>query len=200
MNERTGDAVARPDRMPLLPDRRLTPQQRHAADQVRTGPRGELSGPFVPLLYSPAALSPLQELGSYLRFESTLPRAVFELAVLMTAHSNDQPYEWAFHKPLARAAGLSPAAIDAISRGQQPDDLDIDQLAAFAVVAELLQTRRVSDRRYRDALTLLGEQGVIDLVVTIGYYTTLALVMNTAQTPAPTVDDDPATTDSKAVR
>jgi 4-carboxymuconolactone decarboxylase len=43
----------------------------------------------------------------------------------------------------------------------------------------------VSDRTYADALALFGEQGVVDLMGVNGYYTFLAMVMNTAQTEVP---------------
>lgn len=200
MNEQPDSASTPPDRLPMPPDHSLTPSQRQAAQQVRNGPRGELFGPFVPLLRSPAALTHLQRLGAYLRFDSALPSAVFELAVLLTARSNDQSFEWAHHVPLARAAGLPPAVIDAIAHEEQPAELDENQLAAYRLITELLRTNRVDDRTYHDAVACFDEQGVIELVVTVGYYTTLALTMNTARTPPPTGPIDTLSPSKKAIR
>jgi 4-carboxymuconolactone decarboxylase len=50
---------------------------------------------------------------------------------------------------------------------------------------ELQSNRVVSVATYTQAVQAFSEQGVIDLVGTIGYYSTLAMIMNVAQTPAP---------------
>jgi 4-carboxymuconolactone decarboxylase len=50
---------------------------------------------------------------------------------------------------------------------------------------ELHRDKGVSDRTYGEALALFGEQGVVDLMGLNGYYTFLAMVMNTACTAVP---------------
>jgi 4-carboxymuconolactone decarboxylase len=50
------------------------------------------------------------------------------------------------------------------------------------VFIELHRTHAVSDATYEGAVREFGEQGVVDLVALFGYYTTLAMVMNVAQT------------------
>lgn len=190
MNERSDTTPHPADRLPPLPDSALSPAQREVVARVQAGPRGAVFGPFVPLLRSPAAMTSLQELGSYLRFESPLPRAIFEMAVLLIARAHDQEFEWAYHAPLARAAGLPQSVIDAIARNDEPRDLPGDERAAYRLVMELVHTNRVGDATYRDATVRFGEQSVVDLVVTLGYYATLAMVMNLAQTPAPIPSTD----------
>lgn len=175
----------RADRMPLLPDSALTREQRAAVHQVSIGPRGGIFGPFVPLLRSPGAMTHLQQLGAYLRFESPLPRELFEMAILLTARFRDQEFEWTFHAPLARAAGVSEPVIDAISRGVEPTGLDARVRAAYRLIVGSLRDNEINDATYHAAVAHWGTQCVIDLVATVGYYTTLAMVMNLAQTPAP---------------
>lgn len=177
------------DRMPPIPDADLTAAQRSAVEGLAAGPRGALFGPFVPLLRSPAAMDHLQRLGAYLRFESPLPRALFEMAVLMTARARDQEFEWVYHAPLAREAGLSTAAIEALAQGVEPADLDPLEGVAYRLVSEALQSNTIGDATYADSIAHLGEQCTIDLMVTTGYYSTLAMVMNLARTPVP--DDLP---------
>ncbi len=58
------------DRMPPIPAERLTPGQRAVSDELVSGPRGALAGPFVPLLRSPGLMARVQKVGEYLRFES----------------------------------------------------------------------------------------------------------------------------------
>ena len=85
------------DRMPPIPAERLTPGQRAVSDELVSGPRGALAGPFVPLLRSPGLMARVQKVGEYLRFESALPDRIKELAILVTARCWSQGYEWMFH-------------------------------------------------------------------------------------------------------
>jgi 4-carboxymuconolactone decarboxylase len=61
----------------------------------------------------------------------------------------------------------------------------VDEAAVYDFCIELHRDKRVSDHTYGEALALFGEQGVVDLMGLNGYYTFLAMVMNTAQTAAP---------------
>jgi len=59
------------DRMPPIPEDRMTPEQRAAMVELTSGPRGKIGGPFVPLVRSPELMSRLQKVGEYLRFHHT---------------------------------------------------------------------------------------------------------------------------------
>ncbi len=104
------------DRMPPIAPRALSPQQRAAQDELVSGPRGKLAGPFVPLLRSPDLMGRVQKVGEYLRFESDLPEAIKEMAILVVARHWSQGYEWSFHLPLALKAGVTRATAEAIAR------------------------------------------------------------------------------------
>ncbi|SHK08931.1 4-carboxymuconolactone decarboxylase [Pseudonocardia thermophila] len=173
------------DRLPPLPDDALTAEQRAVAERIVAGPRGRLGGPFVPVLHSPQAAEHLQALGAYLRFGCGLPARVFELAVLLVARHRDQGFEWAHHEPLARAAGLPDEVIAAIAADERPTGLTDAEVAAYDLVTEALRGNDVAQRTYERAVAQFGERGVVELVVTAGYYTTLAMVMNLARTPVP---------------
>jgi 4-carboxymuconolactone decarboxylase len=49
----------------------------------------------------------------------------------------------------------------------------------------LERKRSVGDAIYARAVAAFGEAGVIDLLGVIGYYTTLAMILNVARTPPP---------------
>ncbi len=173
------------DRLPPLPVEQMTAEQRAAAAEISSGPRGAVIGPFAPLLRSPELITRLQKVGEYLRFESRLDRRLFEMTILYVARWWDQQFEWTFHHPLALEAGLDPAVADAIAEDRRPEGMDAAAEAVWDLLDELHRTRRVSDDTYARALAQLGEVGVVEVVATAGYYTTLATVMNTARTPAP---------------
>jgi 4-carboxymuconolactone decarboxylase len=169
--------------MPPLPDDALSAEQQAAAAEITAGPRGGVVGPFVPLLRSPVLMTRIQKTGEYLRFESKLPRRLFEMIILLVARAWDQQFEWTYHRPIALQVGLEPAIVDAIAVDARPTGMDAMTEAAYDVITELHRTHFVSDATYRRGAAALGEAGLIDLVATVGYYTTLAMVMNVAQTP-----------------
>jgi 4-carboxymuconolactone decarboxylase len=179
------------DRLRPIPEAEWTDAQREAASAIVNGPRGALYGPFVPLLRSPELMGYAQRLGEYLRYRSAIGVRLSELAILVTAREWGQQVEWAIHAPIARQVGITADVIGAIARRQRPKAMLVDEEVVYDFCMELHRDKRVSDRVYKDALALFGEQGVVDLMGVNGYYTFLAMVMNTAQTEAPASSADP---------
>lgn len=173
------------DRLPMPAPEALTADQRAAVERIASGPRGTINGPFVPLLRSPELMTQVQLVGEYLRFRSVLDDDLVELVILLVARHWDQQFEWGFHHPIALEKGVPLAVVVDVAAGRTPSDGRQEVTLVHALVTELLQTRQVSDAAYDAALAALGEQRVVEVVVTAGYYTTLAMTMNTARTPAP---------------
>ncbi|MBB6626156.1 carboxymuconolactone decarboxylase family protein [Nocardioides sp. KIGAM211] len=174
-----------PVRIGMPEDGDLTDAQRAAVERITAGPRGGLVGPFVPLLRSPELMTRLQLVGEHLRFGSVLDDDLFELTVLVVARHWHQQFEWGFHQPLAAAKGVPPSVTDDVAAGRRPAS-GRPELALVADLARaLLETGQVDDASYAAALAALGEERLVEVVVTVGYYTTLALTMNLARTPAP---------------
>lgn len=172
------------ERLPLPPDSALNAAQREAARALIEGPRKGVYGPFLPLLRSPVLLDRVARMGEYLRFESVLDARVRELVICAVARHVSNQFEWTMHAPLARKAGVSEAAIEALRAGARPKDLRADEEAALDFTHELLQTNGTSDPTYAAALAAFGEQGVVELASLIGYFAMVSWVMNVARTPA----------------
>ena len=173
------------DRMPPIPADRLTDAQKQAIAEFKAARSADISGPFVPLLRSPEVMTRARAMGDYLRFKSTLPPRLSEFVILITARHWTQSYEWLAHEPLARRAGIKPDIIAAIAQGQRPTGMSEDEETLYALCDELQRNQSVSDATYARAVEKFGEAGVIDAVGITGYYTMLAMVMNTARTPLP---------------
>ena len=163
----------------------MTPAQREVAGEIVAGRRGALYGPFVPALRSPEFLRRLQRLGEYLRYDAALPPRLREMAILLTAREWSQEFEWDVHAPLALQAGLAASIVEDIRDGRKPADMGRHETVMYDFFVELQRSRTVSDAAYAAAIDAFGEQGVIDLIGAIGYYTTLAMIMNVARTPLP---------------
>ena len=175
------------DRLPEIPLEAMNGAQRDAvADYKRTRKTTIFEGPFIPLLRSPELMTNVQRVGEYLRYRSALPRRLSEMAILITARQWCQQFEWCIHSADAAAAGLTTSVIDAIADGRRPTEAADDEAALHDFCLELLQNKRVSDPTYARAVALFNEQGVIDLVGILGYYSLLAMIMNTARTPVRT--------------
>lgn len=172
------------DRLPLMTMSDMTPAQRAAAQALIDGPRKSVFGPFVPLLRSPVLMERVGKLGEYLRFESVLDARIRELATCVAARHVSNQFEWLMHAPLARKAGVDASVLDDITAGRHPRCLQGDEAAAFDVATELLLRNGVSDASFDAAITLFGEQGVVELVTLVGYFTMVSWVMNAARTPA----------------
>jgi 4-carboxymuconolactone decarboxylase len=173
------------DRLPPIPESQQTEAQKKAIAEFTAARKTGISGPFVPLLRSPEVMNRARAMGDYLRFNSVLPPRLSEFAILITARYWTQNYEWDAHNQLALQGGLSADIIKAIADGRRPDKMAADEEVLYTFCDELHRNQSISDATYARAVSTFGEQGVIDIVGISGYYTLLAMVLNTARTPVP---------------
>ncbi|RPI54822.1 MAG: carboxymuconolactone decarboxylase family protein [Acidobacteria bacterium] len=171
------------DRLPPIPLEKQTPEQRKASEAFRANRKQDVFGPFVPLLRSPEVMLRAMALGDYLRFRTVFPTRLNELIILITARHFTQQYEWAFHYPIAVKEGLNRDIIDAIADGRRPADMPADEQLIHDFCTELLRNNSVSDATYARAVARFGEQGMMEMVGVVAYYTFQSMVLNTARTP-----------------
>jgi 4-carboxymuconolactone decarboxylase len=174
------------NRMPPIPVSQQTDAQKKAIEEFKAARKAaDVSGPFVPLLRSPEVMNRARAMGDYLRFNSVLPPRLSEFAILITARHWTQNYEWDAHHQLALQGGLSADVINAIADGRRPERMAEDEEILYTFCDELHRNQSISDQTYARTVAKFGEQGVIDIVGISGYYTLLAMVLNTARTPLP---------------
>jgi 4-carboxymuconolactone decarboxylase len=171
-------------RFPRLTEETMTPEQREVASAITAGPRGEVRGPFIALLHNPAIARHLQALGEQLRWKGKLPQKLVELAVLITARRWTCQHEWFVHEQLARKAGLDGAIIDALRERREPSATG-DEALVYAFCRDAHATGRVSDTAFEAVRQRFGLDGAVELLVLSGYYTMMAMVLNTAGLPLP---------------
>jgi len=162
----------------------MTPAQRTMIEHVLSGPRGSNGdGPFNVQLRSPEMGDLAQQFGASTRFATTVPRKLYELAIIITARHWTAQFEWTAHRRGALQAGLSPAIADAIAVGRRPASMAPDETAVYNFTTELLETKQISDATFNAAKALLSERGVVELVNLTGYYTLVSMLLNIDQYP-----------------
>ena len=197
MNDSKTETHAKdPRRFKLIPLENLTPEQRVLAEAIRSGPRaamkssaaskpGPLGGPFNVWLRSPGMGNIIQQLGAEIRFRSSLPSKLNEMAILITARKWTSQYEWFAHHKVAMEAGLDPAIAQDIAQGRRPAKMSGDEAIVYDFSRELHETQAVSDAAYKAALDRFGERGVVDLIAVNGFYVLVSMCLNVDRTPLP---------------
>ena len=172
-------------RISLLVREQLNEDQLRVYEELQRGERGTvgLGGPFNAWIRSPGVANPAQKLGAFLRYNTSLEKRLSELAIIMAGKHCRSTFEFASHAPKAIAGGLDPAIVEAIRTGQQPVIEKPDEKAVHAFSKMLLTTHTVDDRTYEDLLRQVGEQGVVEVIALLGYYTMVCMTLNVFQTP-----------------
>ena len=173
------------DRLPPIAPDALSGAQATASEAFKAARGTDVFGPFVPLLRSPEMMLRVQRLGEQCRYHNALGLKLSEFIILMVARRHNQPVEWAIHAPIAAKAGVSDQTIEALAQGTRPASLDADEALVHDSLCEMWAHHRWSDATWHAVKQRFGEEGLIDLVVTAGYYALLANVMNVARTTAP---------------
>ncbi len=164
-------------RLPLPETSRFDAAQRAVHDSILST-RGNLSGPFLAWMHSPALASPAEKLGAFCRYQTGFALVESELLILCVAAHFHCPGEQQIHEPIALQAGLSPEAIANIRAAASPVLTDERQRLLHRLATELLATHRIGDALYRQGIAAFGERGMVELVGIVGYYAFVAMTLN----------------------
>ncbi len=163
----------------------LPADQRRFHDAVKAIRRRPITGPFIVLMNSsPDLAARFAQLGHYFHArgqadESVLNMRVRGFASLIGAHALNAPYEWSAWVNWAIEAGVPQDTVDAIREGRPPQNLTAEEALITDFCTQLITgNHRVSDTTFKAALDHFGAQGLVELVVTLGYFAMIALPLN----------------------
>lgn len=164
----------------------------HSQGQVNMiNAEGALLGPFPPMLQYPQfgvpALTFLRSLDNH----ATLSKALREIAILTVGGMLGARFELYVHEIMADAFGIQPDVIAAIAVGGSPQGLAVEEAMVHVIARTLVSGHIVPDSTYRQAIRLLGQDGVAELFFLIGGYCFIATVLNGFDIPAPTPNHEP---------
>jgi 4-carboxymuconolactone decarboxylase len=182
-------------RLSPLDETSMSDAQRALHEALNSGPRarqGKIApvGPFGVWLHAPTIGHAVQSFGAAVRFGTTLPERIKEIAICSVGAHYRAKFEFAAHGPMAIAAGVPAAAVEAIRVCEDPDLIDAADGASYRIARELLTRHRLDDATYADAVQRFGESGLVELVTVIGYYCLVCLTLNAFE-----VDVTPRMTD-----
>ena len=171
-------------RVPYVTRESMTPEDQKVWDEIKRS-RGDVAGNFRAILNSPQGAGKFADLGGYVRFETPLDRRLKFLAILTTAREANGHYVWTVNEQAAREAGLSDEVISAIHQRRAPVGLEPKDAEVVQFVLEVLRHHRVSDVTFEGLRSQVGDAGIIDVLLVVGYYHTLAHCLQALEVDLP---------------
>lgn len=162
----------------------MTGAQKIVFEQLVAG-RGRILAPYRVWIHSPEVAARMESLGTYLNKRSTLTTREVEIGILVIARHWQSPYVINAHIREGMAQGLTRAQVDAILAGGDPGFTDPHEKALYAFAAEVVGGDKLSDARFAELTKALRRDSLAELLVLIGYYTSVALAMKVHDMPTP---------------
>src|SRR2546428_9262650 len=146
----------------------LTREAKAVYDKL-TARRAQMrGGPFASLMHHPPLAEKVGDLGEYLRFGGTLPGDIRELAILITARSVNQAYEWVAHARIAKTEKLPDDVIERVRTKGDLATLPARYAGPAKVVQHVLAYQSIPQALQDKAQAELGVTGIMELVTLAG--------------------------------
>lgn len=162
-----------------------TPEQQRVGDAIFGSRNEEYGGPSAVMLHTPELAQRFEDLRDALIKDARLPKPVLHFAALLVARFWSSQYTWWKREEMCRGVGIPDVVIDAVRARRRPAFDDASLEIVYGYVTGLLERGRVDDDSHARAMDLLGEQGLVALVLLIGLYSTLALVSDAFEPDLP---------------
>jgi 4-carboxymuconolactone decarboxylase len=167
-----------------IPPEQLTAEQKTVFDQLTAG-RGRILGPYKVWIHSPTVAAGMEHIGTYLNKRGVLSTREVEIGILVIAQHWDANYVRQAHIKAGKAAGLPDEIIEAVLAGSDPKLTDPHERAVHRFAAALAAGARLSDAEFAEIEQVLGRDGVAEVLVLLGYYTSVSLAMKVHDVPVP---------------
>ncbi len=173
-------------RLPIVARNMVPEEFAEAFDELTAATGGTITGgPGSITINSPEMARRRGNLTNYLRFESTFPKRIQELAILITARAMDCQYIWNAHAPAARREGVSDALVDAIRDKKPLPAMAADETAIINFGREFFDNHKVDGKTFQAALDQFGRQYLVELTALMGHYAQTAFFLNAFEVELP---------------
>ena len=167
-----------------IPADTLTGEQKTVFDQLVAG-RGRILGPYKIWIHSPTVASGMEHIGTFLNKRSSLSTREVEIGILVIAQHWDGEYVKQAHIKAGKAAGLTQEQIDDILAGRDPKLADAHEQTVYRFARALANKSKISDAEFAEIEKAIGSEGIAEVLVLLGYYTSVALGMKVHEVPIP---------------
>jgi 4-carboxymuconolactone decarboxylase len=168
----------------------MSPEMRDAYDYTYKL-RGLVPGPHKIWLANPTLSKTIVPTGAYYQRESTLTKAEIEIATNIVNARWVSPYANYEHEIIAERDGhLDPRRVEALIAGLPTAFDDPRQQVVYELASALVAPRLVPLGLYRRAEELLGDAGIVDVAVLLGWFTMVCMTLGAYDVPASAVGLD----------
>jgi 4-carboxymuconolactone decarboxylase len=174
-----------PKRFPQITLDQIPPEGQQLAKEILSISSVGLGGPYNVMFRSPVFADRMKKLLDYLRFNTSLPPRLNELAILIQAYEWKSQVEWYAHYPLALKGGLPQHVADDLKAGIRPPNMAPDEAVVYDLSVDLIRRHELSDELFSAARRLLTDQQLVDLVAVSGTYVTAAMILALGQEMPP---------------
>lgn len=165
-----------------IPADKRTPEQTAIIDQL-VARRGRLLAPYRVWIHSPRIAAGMEDIGTYLNKQGNLSPKEVEIGILVIAGHWDADFVRQAHIRHGRAVGLPEQAIQDIIAGRDPRLADPHEDAVYQFATALVGGAKMPDAEFEKLEKALGRAGVAEVLVLLGYYTSVALAMKVHEEP-----------------
>jgi len=123
--------------------------------------------------------------GAYFETESTLTKAEIEIATNLINGKWHAAYSNSEHEQIGQVAGgLAPQKVQALIAGLPTSFDDPRQQVVYELTSALIGPRVVPQGLYQRARELLGDKGIVDVTVLLGWFTGVSLTLAAYDVPS----------------
>jgi 4-carboxymuconolactone decarboxylase len=148
------------------------------AERRGVRPNGTIGGPADLWLLNAELSQRMHELSAFLWTDTSLDRGIVELAISITGRFWRANVEWAAHAPRAVELGVPQSVLDSVMAEQRPDGAAEEHLLCYDICMSLHEQHELPHELYDRAVATFGEQGLVEMIGVIGYYTTVSMTLN----------------------
>jgi 4-carboxymuconolactone decarboxylase len=160
-----------------IPTEQLNTEQKDAYSYIISA-RGMCPGPYRIWLQNPKLLTAMTPIGVYHQKEMRISQAEKEIVTnCINGKWATAGYSNAEHEEIAERAGLPAEKVEALIAGLPTHFDDPRQQIIYEITESLIAPRRIPVGLYRRAIDLLGDAGLTDVTVLIGYFTSASMTL-----------------------
>jgi len=147
------------------------------------GTPGEVTLAYRIMLNHPDVVRNLRPIGEFFLRQTLLPIRDRELLILRLSWLCRSPYEWGEHVPIARANGVRPEEVEAITVGSTDPIWNRHDHALLRASEELREDSMISDLTWSILAETYDAKRLIEVVILVGQYQGTAYWLNCLQIP-----------------